>query len=85
MPTDQEDRELLIRLEGKIDGILKTLDCISPLEERIRRVEISTSSTDSKVSTLAKDIEDLENKSDTWSILNSLGVGVAAVLSLIFK
>lgn len=78
--ADDKDKELLIRLETKVDAILESLKQIPKIEERVRCVENKVVSIDD----MKKDIEKLENKSNTWSILNSVGVFLAALIGSVF-
>lgn len=76
--TIDNDKELLIRLEEKVDTILERIQEIPKLENRLRDVEKCAGS----IPEMKEDIKNLENKSNTWSVLNSLGVGIAAILGL---
>jgi len=73
------DKELLIRLEGKVDAILEKLKDLPPLEERVRWVEQKVTSLDE----MKEDIKNLEKKSDTWSVLNSMGVFIAGLFGFL--
>jgi hypothetical protein len=70
------DKELLIRLEGKVDAILDRMKDIPKLEERVRSLEQQAVHIDG----IRQDIEALESKSNTWSILNSIGIFAAGLL-----
>lgn len=72
------DKELLIRLEGKVDAILENMKEIPELEKRVRAVETQTVS----IPEMKQDIKALEAKSDTWSVINSVGVFIAGVLGI---
>jgi hypothetical protein len=73
------DHELLIRLEGKVDTLIEKLKDVPVIEKRVRDLEINCS----RISIMETDIKNLETKSNTWSILNSVGVAIAAILSTI--
>ena len=74
-----EDKELLIRLEEKVDAILEKIQEIPKLEERVRCVEKDIRGMDG----MKDDIKELKETSKTWSILNSLGVFVAGLLGFL--
>ena len=38
-----------------------------------------------KIADLRSDVEKLERKSDTWSILNSFAIGIAAIFTAVIK
>jgi hypothetical protein len=75
----ENDHELLIRLDGKVDAILEKLKDLPILENRVRDLEIDCTEIDR----LGKRVDGLEKKSDTWNVLNSIAVGIAAVLGYI--
>ncbi len=77
--AETTDRELLIRLEEKVDMILERIRVIPILEERIRCVEKEVYG----ISNIKKDITDLEKKSEQWSILNSVGIAFIGIITLL--
>lgn len=77
--TPENDHELLIRLEVKLDNALGKLDLLPQIEERVRNLEIDTST----LSDMKKDIEKLEDKSNAWSVLNSLGVLITGLIAFL--
>ena len=79
MVLEDKDKEILIRLDGKVDNVLKILEGLPKIEERVRYLEQDTSC----LPDMKKDIEKLDNKSNTWSILNSLGVFIAGIFAIL--
>lgn len=105
MPTDQNDHDLLITLNAKMELVLSSLGTltgkVSILENRDgrdseRMSAIQKDIADSlrnagevpalkvKIEDMEDRVDKLESKSNTWSILNSLGVAVVAILAWIF-
>jgi len=80
--TPENDHEVLIRLEGKVDTIIDKLREIPELDKRVRCLEWDNSSNKTDVSTIKGDISSLEKKSDSWSIINSIGVFVAGLFGI---
>lgn len=80
-PTSEErmvldpDKELLIRLEDKVDMILERLQELPKMEERVRGLEKDTHA-------MKGDITELKATSKTWSILNSVGVFLASIIGV---
>jgi hypothetical protein len=79
MGNENSDKELLIRLEEKVDTILDKISIIPALEERIRYTEKEVYG----IPDIKKDIEKLEEKSNTWSIINSIGVFIAGLFGFL--
>lgn len=71
---------LLIRLEEKVDTIIKRLDCIDAdkLEKRISVLEVKTETNENE-------IEKLRGKSDLWNGINSLGIAILSALGFLVK
>ena len=76
-----DDRETLIRLEEKVDTILERLKDVTKIEERVRALE----NVAHGIPEMKGDIKALESKSNTWSIINSVGVFVAGLFGVIGK
>ena len=84
MTETNQDRELLIRLEGKVDNILEKLKDIPVLEKRVRELEIDCKELDvqkSRLENLEEDVDNLNRKSENWSIINSIGVAIAGLIA----
>lgn len=79
------DRELLIKLGEKVDSLIENFKTIAPLEERVRHIEKENYGIKNDVSNLKKDVTDLEKKSESWSILNSVGIALIGVISLLVQ
>jgi len=79
------DRELLIKLGEKVDSLIENFKTIAPLEERVRGVEKENYGIKNDVSNLKKDVNDLEKKSESWSILNSVGIALVGIVSLLIQ
>lgn len=80
MTVDENDKAI-IRLEEKVDTILTRLEDLPKIEERIRKLEVVSFG----IPEMKQDIKDLESKSDTWSVLNSLGVAIVGILTAILR
>lgn len=76
-----DDKEALIRLEEKVDTILDRLKDLTRIEERVRILETVTHG----IPDMKDDIKALESKSNTWSLINSVGVALAGLLGFIGK
>lgn len=76
-----DDKETLIRLEEKVDTILERLKDLTKIEERVRSLENVTHG----IPDMKDDIKALESKSNTWSLINSVGVALAGLFGFIGK
>jgi len=76
-----DDKEALIRLEEKVDTILDRLKDLTRIEERVRILETVTHG----IPDMKDDIKALESKSNTWSLINSVGVALAGLFGFIGK
>jgi len=81
MGTQENDHDLLIRLDTNVNNIIEILKQYAPLEERVRKLENATT----EIPTLKDEVNKLRGKSDTWNIFNSIGVAIAGLISVIFK
>ena len=79
------DRELLIKLGEKVDSLIENFKTIAPLEERVRCVERENYGVKNDISNIKKDVTDLETKSEKWSILNSVGIALVGIVSLLIQ
>ena len=79
------DRELLIKLGEKVDSLIENFKTIAPLEERVRYVEKENYGIKNDVFNIKKDVTDLEKKSESWSILNSVGIALVGIVSLLIQ
>lgn len=68
-----EDHDLLLRLDTKMDQVLKA---IAEIPEVSRRVGV----LESKQQTDRAEIERLRGQNTAWSVLNTIGVFVAGIL-----
>jgi hypothetical protein len=112
MPIDQNDHDLLIALNTKMEMLIKfygdSNNQIAMLGARITSLENRDGRDSEKFAAIRKDVEDnlkkadqvpaimaeiqamkeeisdLKAKSNTWSVLNSVGVAVVAVVAWIF-
>ena len=103
--TDQNDHDLLITLNAKMELVLSSLGSltgdVSVLKTRdgrdsermqaIQRDIADSLKNANDVPALKAEMEDmkerirkLESKSDTWNILNSLGLAVVAIVAMLF-
>lgn len=112
MPIDQNDHDLLIALNTKMEMLIKfygdSTNQIVSLGARVSALESRDGRDSEKFNAIRKDVEDnlkkadmvpsllteiegmrgeiadLKAKSNAWSILNSVGVAVVAIIAWIF-
>lgn len=77
----ESDHDLLIRLDSKLDSVIEKMGEIPSLTGRVNKLE----QTVQIIPDMKKDIEKLEEKSNTWSILNSIGVFAAGLFGFLWK
>ena len=79
---DEKDHELLIMMNGKLDGLVAGLAGIPALEIRVRAVEQIQTAHGVAIDTIAKEVEKLRNTSNLWSTFNTLVAGVATAIAI---
>lgn len=76
--------ERLARIEEKVDAVLDRLvrldACQGDHERRLSGVEQVSAGRTHQIEAIRSDVERLEKKSETWSVINSLGALAAALL-----
>ncbi len=84
MPETEQlkDKELLVRLDTKVDNILKRLDTLDSLEKRVGKLEAENCVEDEKINTLGKEVEKLRNQQTFWSTLNSIGIAIGTLFGI---
>jgi hypothetical protein len=85
MGENQNDHDLLIGLNSKVDSIIETLKMIPPLEKRVRDVEINSGKQETNLETHKTEIDKLRNTNTVWSSLNSIFILVGSFLGIAIK
>lgn len=80
-----KDKELLIRLDGKVDNIIKILEGIPKLEDKVNRVDAQNWVEDEQIATLKGEVEKLRSQQTFWSTLNSIGIAIGTILGVSTK
>ena len=75
----ESDHDLLIRLDSKLDSVIEKMGEIPSLTCRVNKLE----NTVQLIPDMKDDIKKLEEKSNTWSIINSIGVFVAGLFGFL--
>lgn len=80
MTEQDNDHDLLIALNSKVDTILLRYTEIEKVEARVRELEIIGGGYKENLSTIKSEIEKLRNINTIWSTLNTLGGIILAVI-----
>ena len=87
--TDGNGRVTLAVISSQLREIERRLERIESCQEkqnedhirRINALETGQATRIQQINVLTEDVKNLERKSDTWSILNSIGAIIAAVIA----
>lgn len=86
---NQQDRDLLIRLETKLDGmrgdISEMKGLLSSHDVRIREIEISQSHCTNEVDTLKDEVNRLRSSSNYKDIGTGLLAAIASILAIFVR
>ena len=80
--NDLEKKDFSV-MQTNIAVILERTKSIPDMAEKINEIDKKQSSICTDVKNNKDDIKDLQKKSDTWNILNSLGAFIASVIAII--
>lgn len=78
----QEDHDLLLRLEGKIDMALESLQQLSELNKRVNALEAGSATRNEQIGTLKSEIEKLRNTNTVWTAMNSIAIVIGTALGM---
>ena len=76
----EDDHDLLISLNSKVDSILLRYNEMDTIEKRVREIEIKRGGDIENITTMRGEIEKLRNVNAIWSTLNTIGGLILAVL-----
>ena len=76
----EDDHDLLISLNSKVDSILLRYNEMDTIEKRVREIEIKRGGDIENINTMRGEIEKLRNVNAIWSTLNTIGGLILAVL-----
>lgn len=83
--ADGNGKVTMAVLGSKLDEVLRRMDrfdaCTDRHDGRLSLLEQGQSARINQIATLRADVDALEKKSETWSVLNSIGALVAGVLA----
>lgn len=87
--TDGNGKVTLAVISAQLREIERRLERIETCQEkqnadherRISNLETGQATRNQQILVLTEDVKSLERKSDTWSILNSMGAIIAAVIA----
>lgn len=87
--TDGNGKVTLAVISAQLREIERRLERIESCQEkqnadhgsRISNLETGQATRNQQILVLTEDVKSLERKSDTWSILNSMGAIIAAVIA----
>lgn len=86
MPDTPNGKVTLALIGQKLDhqtaAIKELKETIDGMEGCIRSLEIDTGKHEEAIKTIKADVISLEQKSNTWSVLNSIGIAVLTWLGL---
>ena len=71
--AENNDHDLLIALNTKIDNILERLSSVDGLEKRVRDLEIARGKETESMETQRSEIEKLRTVNSIWSATNTIG------------
>lgn len=74
------DHDLLISLNAKVDNILDRLSSIDAIEKRVRDIEVFNSTVTEQMKTQKDEINKLRTVNSAWSTLNTVGGLILAAL-----
>jgi hypothetical protein len=80
MAEKENDHDLLIALNSKVDTILLRYDEMDTIEKRVREIEIKRGGDIENINTMRSEIEKLRNVNTVWSAFNTLGGIILAIL-----
>jgi len=80
MAEENDDHDLLIALNSKVDTILLRYTEIEKVETRVRSLEIFDGGYKENISTIKSEIEKLRSINTIWSAANTLGGIILAVI-----
>ena len=76
----ENDHDLLISLNSKVDSILLRYNEMDTIEKRVREIEIKRGGDIESITTIKNEIEKLRTTNAIWSTLNTLGGIILAIL-----
>lgn len=74
----EDDHDLLIQLNAKVDSIVEGLKQLPTIESRVRNLETDNARSQTEVKNHNEQIKN-------WSLGNTIGVIIATILSLLIK
>lgn len=77
-----DNKALEVKIDALSDYMKTAVDDMKEIHKTVINNQVTISGLISKQDSMCKDIETLEGKSNTWSILNSAGVAIAAILGI---
>jgi hypothetical protein len=80
MSEQENDHDLLISLNSKVDSILLRYNEMDTIEKRVREIEIKRGGDIESITTIKNEIEKLRTTNAIWSTLNTLGGIILAIL-----
>ncbi|MEP0806259.1 MAG: hypothetical protein HRF47_12260 [Chloroflexota bacterium] len=84
---NQNDRDLLVRLDTKLDSLGKELSEIKGMmlahDSRIREVELEQSHNKGTIETLKQEVEKLRTRGNTNDIIIAIGTVLVGILSFV--
>ena len=80
MSEQENDHDLLISLNSKVDSILLRYNEMDTIEKRVREIEIKRGGDMESITTIKNEIEKLRTTNAIWSTLNTLGGIILAIL-----
>ena len=81
----EDDHDLLIQLNSKVDAILESLRQVPPIEERVRSLEKVSEKREEQISTIKGEVDKLRNTNNVWSFVNTIGIVLAGILGISIK
>ena len=80
MSEQENDHDLLISLNSKVDSILLRYNEMEKIKKRVREIEIKRGGDMESITTIKNEIEKLRTTNAIWSTLNTLGGIILAIL-----
>jgi hypothetical protein len=82
MEENIKDHDLLIRIDENVKALM---DVVPDTKLRVTSLEVCLGAITERTENCEKEIEKLRSSNSVHNWINSLGVGVASILAILFK
>jgi hypothetical protein len=81
----EDDHDLIIKINSKLDHVIERLGDIPKIDERIRQVEINNASSNKVLSNNCEEIQKLRTKTEAHNWINSVAILIGTVIGVGIK